>query len=227
MTAADLLTSLGPDTVELVIREPADPPALDTWGRPVRTERTVTKTGASWMVTSGTEEVAGATIAVLNATGALPVDADTEALDATAAVRHRGRLFELTTPGVRQDDGLGRPSHVRVYAMWAEDMSLGEEVTVVPAGRRHDGIVDPDGAPIPLIARAVTPGNASIKFGATGPSVAADYTVVLDVDAPVADGDWIIVRGRECRALIERQESQWSERRELVVLAQYRGGGRT
>ncbi|QEA10777.1 head-tail connector [Mycobacterium phage Weirdo19] len=227
VSPVNLLTVLGPDTVELVIREPVDPPAIDVWGRPVMTERTVTKTGASWTVTSGTEEVAGSTIAVLNATGALPVDDDTENLQASAAVRHRGRLFELTTPGVRHDDGLGRPSHVRVFAMWAEDMSLGEQVIVVPAGQRRDGMVEPDGEPIPVIARAVTPGNASIKFGATGPSVAADYTVVLDLDVPVRDGDWLIVRGRECRALIERQESQWAERRELVVLAQYRGGGVT
>lgn len=223
----NLLTSLGPDTIELVIREPAVPAALDAWGRPVLVERTVTKAECSWQVTGGTEELGGATIATLEAKGALPIDTDTEALTATAAVRHGGRLFELTTPGVTHVDGLGRPSHVRVYGRWAADVSLGEQVIVVPAGRRHDGIVDPDGAPVPLIARGVAVGDARIKFGSQGPTIAADYTVVLDVDAPVADGDWLIVRGRECRAIVARQESQWAERRELVVLAQYRGGGRT
>lgn len=224
---AALLTTLGPDTVELVIREPAVPPAVDVWGRPVLTERTVTKADSSWQVTGGTEEIGGATFATLEARGALPVDADTEALDSTAAVRHDGRTFELTTPGVTHRDGFGRLSHVRVYGRWAADVSLGEQVTVVPAGKRHDGVVDPDGAPVTLTARGVLQGNATVRFGSTGPSVTADYTVVLDVDAPITDGDWLIVRGRECRALIERQESQWAARRELVVLAQYRGGGNT
>jgi hypothetical protein len=227
LSVAELLTTLGPDTVELVIREPVDPPAFDAWGRPVLVERTATKGGCSWQVTGGTEELGGATIATLEAKGALAIDDDTAALTATAAIRHDGRLFELTTPGVTHLDGLGRPSHVRVYARWAEDVSLGEAVVVVPAGARHDGIVDPDGAPITLVARGVTTGNASVKFGATGPTVAADYTVVLDIDAPVADGDWLIVRGRECRVVIERQESEWIARRQLVALAVFRGGGRT
>ncbi|WP_229481665.1 hypothetical protein [Mycolicibacterium mageritense] len=227
LSVNELLTTLGPDTVELVIREPSDPPAVDQWGRPVLTERTVTKTGCSWQVTGGTEELGGATIATLEARGALPVDPDTEALESTAAVRHGGRLFELTTPGVVHPDGFGRLSHVRVYGRWAADVSLGEQVIVVPAGRRHDGIVDPDGAPIPLIARGVTAGNETVKFGAVGPTVAADYTVILDLDAPVRDGDWLIVRGHECRAMVGRQESQWIERRQLIVLAKYRGGGRT
>ncbi|ORA24950.1 hypothetical protein BST13_33520 [Mycobacterium aquaticum] len=225
-----MLSTLGPDTVELVIREPADPPALDRWGRPVLTERTVTKTDASWQVTGGTEELAGATIATLEARGALPVDDDTKALESTAAVRHEGRLFELTTPGVTHYDDFGRASHVRVFGRWAADVSLGEQVVVVPAGRRHDGIVEPDGDPIPLTARAVLPGDARVRFGGTGPSVEADFTVVLDLDAldaPIRDGDWLIVRDRECRALVKRQESQWVERRQLVVLAEFHGGGRT
>ena len=247
MTAAiDPFTTLGPDTVELVIREAVlneqgapqtdtfghpsmgvGQPELDSWGRPVRTERTVTKAGCSWQVSGGTEELGDATIATLEARGALPVDADTQALDSTAAVRHGGRLFELTTPAVTHVDGFGRPSHVRVYARWADNVSLGEQVVLVPAGRRHDGIVDPDGAPVPLIARAVIEGNARVQLGAAEASVEADYTVVLDLGVTIRDGDWLIVRGHECRVLVDRQESQWAARRQLVVLAQYRGGGRT
>lgn len=226
LTAAQLLSTLGDDTVELVVRD-EDPGTPDQWGRPTLTDRTITKAGCSWQVTGGTEELGGATIATLEARGMLPVDADTEALDSTAAVRHDGRLFELTTPGVTMHDGFGRASHVRVYARWADDVSLGERVTVVAAGRRHDGMVDPDGPPVELIARGVVVGDARIQFGGNGPTIAADYTVVLDLDAPIRDGDWLIVRGRECRAMVGRQESQWAERRQLVVLAQYRGGGRT
>lgn len=223
----DLLTSLGPDTVDLVIREPADPPAVDAWGQPVLVERQVTKSRCSWQTTGGTEEIAGTVIATLEARGALVVDADTRALDSRCAVRHAGRLFELSTPAVVALDGFGRESHVRVFGRWADDVSLGEFVTVVPAGGRKDGLVLPDGAPIALKARAVLPGDQRVKFGATGPSIEAAYTVVLDLDAPVRNGDWLLVRGRECRALVERQESQWTERRQLVALAQYRGGGRT
>ncbi|MCT7372694.1 hypothetical protein [Mycolicibacterium llatzerense] len=226
LTAAQLLTTLGDDTVELVIRD-KDTATLDAWGRPTLTDRTVAKAGCSWQVTGGTEDLGGATIATLEARGMLPIDADTQALDSTAAVRHDGRLFELSIPGVTMRDGFGRGSHVRVYGRWADNVSLGELVTLVPAGRRHDGIVDPDGAPVDLVARAVTPGDARIQFGGTGPTIAADYTVVLDLGAPVRDGDWLIVRGRECRVMFGRQESQWEERRQLVVLAQYRGGGRT
>lgn len=227
LSASQLLSTLGPDTVELIIREPADPPALDAWGRPAMTERAVTKSGASWQVTGGTEELGGATIATLEARGALPVDADTEALQSTDAVRHGGRLFELTTPGVTHYDDFSRASHVRVFGRWAADVSLGEQVIVVPAGARHDGIVDPDGDPVPLTARAVVPGDARIKFGSAEAALAVDYTVVLDLDAPISDGDWLIVRGRECRALVKRQESQWVERRQLVVLAEFRGGARS
>ncbi|MCG5431235.1 hypothetical protein LV457_02885 [Mycobacterium sp. MYCO198283] len=229
----NLLTALGPDTVELVRRVPVTagtPPApvLDAWNRPQVTNVYLTKHGCSFTVTGGTEEVAGSTIAVLDATGALPVDADTEALAPGDAIRFQGRVFELTTPGVRHDGPLGRPSHVRVFARWAGEAGLGEQVTVIPAGGRHDGVVSPDGAPIALIARAVMPGNTTVRYrDSSAAAVTADFTVVLDVDAPVNDGDWLIVRGRECRAVIERQESQWAARRELVVLAQYRGGGRT
>ncbi|WP_319456871.1 MULTISPECIES: hypothetical protein [unclassified Mycobacterium] len=225
---AQLLTTLGDDTIELVIREPAVPAAVDAWGRPAMTERTVTRGECSWQVTGGTEELGGTVVATLEAKGALPVDSETQALTSTAAVRHAGRLFELSTPGVVMYDGFGRASHVRVYGRYAADVSLGEAVTLVPAGRRHDGIVDPDGDPVPLIARAVIVGDARTRLGASTPGLSADadYTVVFDLDAPVNDGDWLIVRGRETVISVGRQESQWAERRQLVVAAHYRAGGR-
>ena len=242
----DLLTTLGPDTVELIIRDevtaPQGTPQIgadgfptfgvggtvpDSWGRPTVVDRAISKSGCSWQVSTGTEDIAGTIVATLEGRGAFPVDADTRALTSSAAVRHGGRLFELTTPGVTQVDGFGRASHVRVYGRWSADVSLGERVLVVAAGRRHDGVVDPDAPPVPLIARAVTAGNATVRFGAEGPTEEADFTVVLDLDAPVRDGDWLIVRGRECRAVVGRQESQWTELRQLVVVARSVGGSGT
>lgn len=54
LTAAELLTTLGPDTVELVLRRDVDPPALDQWGRPEQTETAVQRDGSSWIVRAGT-----------------------------------------------------------------------------------------------------------------------------------------------------------------------------
>jgi hypothetical protein len=58
-----------------------------------------------------------------------------------------------------------------------------------------------------------------------GEQVLADFTVVLDLDAPISDGDWIVVRGRECRATVQRREDPEPARRVLVVYAAYRAGG--
>lgn len=223
------ITDLGPDTVELVKRDPVldagGAPILDAWGRPQRAERTLTRDRCSVQINDGTEEVNGTVIAVLRLRALLPVDDDTEGLAPTDAVRFRGRLYELVMPGVRHDTLAGDPSHVRVAGAWAQDAGLGEQVTVIPAGRRRDdGYFEPDGQPIPLIAKAVVPLSASRGQGVDA-NPAADYSVVLDIDAPISDGDWIVVRGRECIATISRQESQWAGRRALEVFAQYRAGG--
>jgi hypothetical protein len=132
---------------------------------------------------------------------------------------------------VQHDDAQGEPSHVRALGRWAAETAIeaggGEAVTIIPAGARNDdGTYDADGAPFEVIARSVQAGTSRERFGDEGPTVEAAFTVTLDLGTPIASGDWIVVRGLECRALVTRQESQWAERRELVVLAEYARGGR-
>ncbi|MDO3327485.1 hypothetical protein [Mycobacteroides abscessus] len=225
----------GPDTVTLVKRDPvtdAGAPVVDAWGRPTYTERRIPKGRCSWAEHPAIEEIAGTQVAIVNAVGHLIVDADTETLTARDAVEFGDRLFEMQGPGVRRDALDGRPDHVRVEARFCEDVSLGEQVTIIAAGRRGDrGTVEPDGSPVTVVARAVMLGNgtsapsASRRYGADGEVLSIDYTVVFDLDTEVRDGDWLIIRGRECRALVGVQLSQWADRNQLVVLAQSRVGG--
>lgn len=219
---------LGPDTVTLVKRAPVlddGDIVLDDQLVPARSETRIDKAGCSWAEHPAFEEIAGAQVAVIKAVGHLPVDADTEALAAGDAVEFGDRLFEMQGPGVRRDDLEGNPDHVRAEAIWAADVSLGEQVVIIPAGGRNlDGVYAASGTPVPVIARAVTAGNTTQRFGATS-SIAADFTVVLDIGTAIADGDWIEVRGRTCRALVIEQLSQWQDRQQLVVLARAVGAG--
>lgn len=219
----------GPDTVTLVKRDPvtdAGAPVVDAWGRPTYTERRIPKGRCSWAEHPAFEDIAGTQVAIVNAVGHLIVDTDTETLTARDAVEFGDRLFEMQGPGVRRVDLDGRPSHVRAEARFCEDVSLGEQVTIIAAGRRGDrGTVEPDGDPVTVIARAVVVGNQRQRFGDTGEVVAAAFTVVLDLDVQIRDRDWLIIRGRECRALVGVQLSQWADRNQLVVLAQSAKGG--
>lgn len=220
---------LGPDTVELVKRTPTG--AIGPDGLPERDETVTVLTDCSAREVNGREEVDGSTITVLDLDCHLPVVPAALALTPGDALRHRGRLFELQTPGVQHDDASGAPSHVRALGRWAAETAIeaggGEQVTVIPAGvRNDDGTYEPDGAPFDVIARSVEAGASTERFG-EGTSIEAEFTVTLDLGTPIKTGDWIVVRGLECRALVTRQESQWAERRELVVLAQFARGGRT
>lgn len=219
----------GPDTVTLVKRDPvtdAGAPVVDAWGRPTYTERRIPKGRCSWAEHPAFEDIAGTQVAIVNAVGHLIVDTDTETLTARDAVEFGDRLFEMQGPGVRRNDLDGRPSHVRAEARFCEDVSLGEQVTIIAAGRRGDrGTVEPDGDPVTVIARAVMVGNQRQRFGDTGEVIAAAFTVVLDLDMQIRDNDWLIIRGRECRALVGVQLSQWTDRNQLVVLAQSAKGG--
>ncbi|WP_235659792.1 hypothetical protein [Mycobacteroides abscessus] len=219
----------GPDTVTLVKRDPvtdAGAPVVDAWGRPTYTERRIPKDRCSWAEHPAFEDIAGTQVAIVNAVGHLIVDADTETLTARDAVEFGDRLFEMQGPGVRRNDLDGRPSHVRAEARFCEDVSLGEQVTIIAAGRRGDrGTVEPDGDPVTVIARAVMVGNQRQRFGDTGEVIAAEFTVVLDLDMQIRDNDWLIIRGRECRALVGVQLSQWADRNQLVVLALSVKGG--
>lgn len=224
------LFDIGPDTVTLVRRlallDDQDRPVIGAHGLPVTVEDRVEKTRCSWAQHPATEEVAGTQVAVIRAVGHLVVDADTRALAATDAVEFAGRLFEMQGPGIARDDLDGGADHVRAEAIWADDVSIGEQVFVIAAGRRDDdGNYGSAGAPVPLVSRAVTAGNTTRRFGNGGELVAAEFTVVLDLDAPVTGGDWIVVRGRQCRVLIQEQLSEWVARNQLVVLALSVTGG--
>lgn len=229
MTAPSLHPfKLGSDTVELIKRVPTG--GVDADGRPERDETITVISDCSARETNGREEVNGSTIAVLDLDCHLPVTAEALALEPGDAIRHRGRLFELQTPGVQHDDAQGSPSHVRALGRWAAETAVaagsGEAVTIIPAGRRlDDGTYEPDGAPLEVIARSVDAGASRERFG-EGHTVEAAFTVTLNLGTPINSGDWIVVRGMECRARVTRQESQWVERRELVVLAEYARGGR-
>ncbi|WP_234801178.1 hypothetical protein, partial [Mycobacteroides abscessus] len=183
----------GPDTVTLVKRDPvtdAGAPVVDAWGRPTYTERRIPKGRCSWAEHPAFEDIAGTQVAVINAVGHLIVDADTETLTARDAVEFGDRLFEMQGPGVRRDALDGNPSHVRAEARFCEDVSLGEQVTIIAAGRRGDrGTVEPDGDPVTVIARAVLAGNQRQRFGDTGEVIAAAFTVVLDLDVQIRDND--------------------------------------
>lgn len=220
---------IGPDTITVVKRAPVldedEAQVYDANRVPARTETRIDKAGCSWAEHPAFEEIAGTQVAVIKAVGHLPVDADTETLAAADAVEFGGRLFEMQGPGVRRDDLEGNPDHVRAEAIWADDVSLGEQVVIIPTGGRNlDGVYAASGTPVPVIARAVTAGNTTQRFGATS-AIAADFTVVLDIGTAIADGDWIEVRGRTCRALVIEQLSQWQDRQQLVVLARAVGAG--
>lgn len=219
----------GPDTVTLVKRRAApDGPLFDDHNRPEMAETRIDKTGCSWAQHPAVEEIAGVQVAVIKAVGHLVVDADTETLAAVDAVEYDGRLFEMQGPGIRRDDLDGNPDHVRAEAIWADDVSIGERVTIIAAAARDDdGSYGAAGAPADVTARAVTAGDTTRRFGAAGELVAADFTVVFDLDTQIRGGDTLIVRGRRCRALIQEQLSQWADRNQLVVLAQSRAGGVT
>lgn len=229
MTAPSLHPfKLGPDTVELIKRTPTG--GVDADGRPERAETITELADCSAREQNGREEVNGSTITVLDLDCHLPVTPEALALAPGDAIRHRGRLFELQTPAVQHDDAQGAPSHVRALGRWAAETAIeaggGEAVTIIPAGKRNDdGTYEPDGAPFEVIARSVEAGASTERFG-EGVAIEAAFTVTLDLGTPIASGDWIVVRGLECRALVTRQESQWAERRELVVLAEYARGGR-
>lgn len=226
MTASLHPFRLGPDTVELIKRTPT---GVIIDGRPEQTETVIELSECSAREVNGREEIDGSTIAVLDLDCHLPVTAETVTLAPGDAIRHRGRLFELQTPGVQHDDANGAASHVRAVGRWAAEAgeATHEAVTIIAAGRRlDDGTYEPDGAPVEVLARAVLEGNQAQRFGAAGETLEARFTVLLDPDVEIRDGDWIVVRGLDCRALVALTESQWTERRELVVLAQSARGAR-
>lgn len=224
---------IGPDTVDLIFRDPA--PGVDANGQPNRVDREVQGiTNCSVTVERATEVIGVAAntdngmVIRYTARAMLPFDLITPLLKSTDAIRHDGRVYELEADAIPKRTLRGRPDHVRVYAA-AEVATLerGELVTVTPKfGRDDTGQPLPDGVPVEVIARAVTPGNTAKRWGVSGEQDEADFTVVFGINDPVKDGDAVTVRGRRGIARISTHLEQWADRDTKVALVRVRTGGR-
>lgn len=64
----------------------------------------------------------------------------------------------------------------------------------------------------------IAPGNTTQRFAIGGEIEEADFTVYLELGAPIADDDLVMVRGKECRARVREWRSQRSGRGGLEVL---------
>lgn len=222
---------IGPDTIDLVIREAA--PGVDEHGRPNRTETIITKGNSSITITSATESVGvmanreSGMVIRYAAKAMLPFDDDTRALTAVCAIRHDGRTYELSADAIPKWTLRGEPDHVRVFAA-AEVTTLerGERVTITPTfGRDNSGQPRADGDPIVVVARSVSPGNTTRAIGDDGQLDSADFTVAFDLDVPVKDGDRLNVRGRNGYARVMDNLEEWEGRSTRVVLVKSRLGG--
>ncbi|AUV60793.1 head closure Hc1 [Mycobacterium phage Rem711] len=223
---------VGADVVELIFRDPVlddnDRPVLDAAGRPTFTERVVPKTGAKFTIDTVTESGTLPPVAVYSAKCALQPDADALALTTKDAIRHDGKVFEMSADARVKVTLIDRiPHHVRAFCSREEPVaSIAERVTITArGGQDDDGRRLPDGTPVDVLAFAVDAGNTAERYGASGTVEEADYTVVLPADAALRDGDWLTVRGRRCVARIQREFSQHPQRNQVIALAKYRGGG--
>jgi hypothetical protein len=221
-------TYIGPDTVDLVFRDPAA--GVDEHGRPNTTERVVPKGNSCLTVTTAIESRQDGTVVIYNAKAALPVDPDTVALKSTDAIRGDGKTFDLSGDAVVKRHLLtDEESHVRVFAMLeVPTLETGELVLIQPkAGRDDSGQPKPDPGPQrETIARGVYPGNTAKRLGFGGELDAADFTVVLDVDDPIRDGDVMTLRGRRGYVRVAKKLESWADASTKVVMVRSLMGGR-
>lgn len=86
----------------------------------------------------------------------------------------------------------------------------GEQVTIIPqSGLDDDGDPIPGGTPVTIEAITVAPGNTSLQFMDSGGIDSAEFTVYLQLGAPVNDDDIITVRGRNFRARVQEWRDPW------------------
>lgn len=219
---------IGPDTVDLVIREAAA--GVDANGQPNRTERTVSKGNSCVTVNQVVERKANGTpVTVYMAKAALPADTDTSALTVLDAIAHDGRVYELTAGAVVKRTLRGAADHVRVFGTHEEPIAQSRElVTITPKfGRDDQGEYLPDGVPFDVFARAVDVGNTGARYGARSVVDEVDFTVTFDLDVPIKNGDAIDVRGRHGTVRVETDLEQWADRSQLCVYVRSTlGGGR-
>jgi hypothetical protein len=226
-------TPLGPDTVELIFRDPVldddDQPTYDENGHAVFTDRIVTKSAAKFTVFATTEPIVtgGETIVVHQAKAALPVDADTRALHPKDAIRFDGETFEMTGEARLKKTLDGFDNHVRVFCSREERSGQLGELVVIRSrgGQDDDGARLPDGPPRTVAALGVDTGNTAERYAAEGTAELAEFTVSLPLGTDIKDGDWIRVRGRDCIARVLLEFSQHADRDRIVVLAKSATGG--
>lgn len=222
---------IGPDTVDLVIREPA--PGVDANGQPNRTERIVPKGNSCVTVVDrplrGAPIDAGnAAVKVFHAKIALPADDDTAALTDMDAVAHDGRVYELSNDAVIKRTLRGAADHVRVFGSHEEPADTNREaVTITPRfGRDDSGTPRADGDPVTVFARGINPGNTTLTYGVSGAVDEVDFTIALDPDVVIKNGDAVTVRGRTGHARVEKYLEEWANRDQIVVTVRSVIGGR-
>lgn len=234
-----MVLPLGPDDVELIFRDPVlDGGGAQTYdgnGRPVYTDRVVAKSGAKFTIISvsetgnvGSNRGLLPPVAVYSAKCALGVDADALALRKKDAIRHDGKVFELSGDALLKLTLIDKtPHHVRAVCSREELAARVERVVVTPRGGQDDyGRRLPDGVPFTVEALAIDAGNTAERYGARGTTEEVDFTVVLPLGVGVRDGDWLAFRGREGGvARVQREFSQHAERNQDVVLVRFVSGG--
>jgi hypothetical protein len=95
-----------------------------------------------------------------------------------------------------------------------------ETVTVTPGGYEwdDDGNRVPAGTPTTLTPRAIAPGATALAYEAAGELDTVEYTIYLDLGAPIADDDAVTVRGKLCWARVREWRSPFTGRGGLEVL---------
>lgn len=221
---------IGPDTVEL-IRRTAEVDVVDENNQLIFDEVTTPKDNcAVTVVTAGRGKATDTTegsFDVYTMKAALPVDGDTIGLTGDDAIAFAGIVYELNHAAVLKTTLRGDPDHVRISgsAEIINERSM-EQVTVAPQGGRDDtGQPTAGAAPFDVLAYAVTAGNTLQRFGITGNTDEADYTVAVPLDTAIKDNDLVTVRGRTGYARVISDFQRWSDRQIKVVTVRTLTGG--
>ena len=223
---------IGPDTVDLIFRDPGV--GVDDHGRPLKVDRVVAGIGNASVTVATATEVMGISANRRNGMviryamkAMLPFVPDALALRSDCALVHDGQTFELSASAIPKRTLRGTPDHVRVYGTAEVPTDeRGEQVTITPLfGRDLSGQPRPPGEPIVVVARSVTPGNTTRTIGDDGELDTADFTVALDLDVPVKDGDRIALRGKVGYARVSVLLEEWADRSTKYVLVKSRTGG--
>lgn len=225
-------TTLGPDTVQLVLRSYITG-QFNEYNQPAYTEASIDKTGCLITVGDGSTvstnvaaavgigaaDTAKGSVQVFVMKGVLPIDDDTRLLTGNDGLIHDGILYELNRPPSTKTFHDGSPSHFRVFGSSMDDtMKNAERVTVQPrGGRDDDGQPKPDGQPFDVTAYAVSQDKSDIRFWSSGSLDTAEFMVALPVTVPISDNDYVTVRGRQGYARVRADMERWENRNLKMV----------